>query len=134
MESLFQADLFLQVSGITPGRAAAILPAVMGLISVVIGRLALIRSARHINLGRLMGIVALVLGLVSMILSSLHLARATGGIGTGSGRLGAIVAVVFGLIGMILGGLALARSRRNARGRSTAATAGPGEHKREKHL
>ena len=125
MQSLLQVGLFLQVSGITLGRAAALLPAVVGLISVVIGWLALARSAGRIGSGRLKAIVALVMGLIDMVLSGLHLARATGGIGTGSGRLGAIVALVVGLIGMILGGLALARSRRIATGSSTAATASP---------
>ncbi|MFC0773341.1 DUF6223 family protein [Terrimonas alba] len=120
MYSLLQADL-LQVSGITPGRAAALLSAGVGLISVVIGRLALIRSTRGISSGRLMGIVALVLGLVSMVLSVLQLARTTGGFGTGKGRAGAVVALVIGLIGIVLGGLALARFRRNAKRRSAEA-------------
>ena len=123
MQSLLQTDLFLQVRGITPGRAAALIPAVMGLISVVIGRLALIRSARRISSGRIMGITALTMGLIGIVLSVQHLARATGGIGTGSGRLGAIVALVLALIGIVLGGLALARSRRIARRGSTTATA-----------
>ncbi len=123
IQSLLQVDLFLQVSGITPGRAAAILPAVVGLISVVIGWLALARSAGRIGSGRLKAIVALVVGLIGMVLSGLHLASATGDIGTGSGRLGAIVALVLGLIGMVLGELALARYRRIARRSSTTATA-----------
>ena len=118
MQSLLHVDLFLQVRGITPGRAAALLPAVMGLISVVIGWLALARSAGRTGSGRLKAIIALVLGLTGIVLSGLHLARATGAIGTGSGRLGAIVAMVLGLIGVVLGGLALARSRRIAKGSS----------------
>jgi uncharacterized membrane protein len=119
MQSLLQVDL-LQVSGITPGRAAALLSAGVGLISVIIGRLALIRSARRINSGRVMGIVALVVGLIGIVLSVLHLASTTGGFGTGKGRAGAIVALVVGLIGMVLGGLALARSRRIAKSSNTA--------------
>ena len=111
IQSLLQIDL-LQVSGITPGRAASLLSAAVGLISVIIGRLALIRSARRTSSGRVMGIVALVVGLIGIVLSVLHLAGTTGGFGTGKGRAGAIVAIVVGLIGMILGGLALARSRR----------------------
>ncbi len=110
MQSLLQPDL-LQVSGLTPGRAAAILPAALGLISVIIGWLALARSAGHIRKKRIRAIVALVLALIDIILSILHLARATGDIGTGSGKLGAIVALVFGLAGMATGGLALARMR-----------------------
>lgn len=111
MQSLLQVELFLQVSGITPGRAAALLPAVIGLISVAAGWLALARSAARTGSVGFLAIAALVPGLIGVILSGLHLARATGGIGTGSGRLGAIVALVLGLTGMILGGLALARSR-----------------------
>jgi hypothetical protein len=118
MQSLLQIDLFLQVSGITPGRAAALLPVVLGLISVVIGRLALARSAGRIGSRRLKAIAALMLALIGIVLSGRHLARATGDIGTGSGRLGAIVALVLGMIGIVLGWLALIRSRRIASGSS----------------
>jgi len=96
------------VRGITSGRLGAIGALVVGLISVVIGWLAVARS------GRRGAIVALAVGLIGIVLSGLHLARATGAIGTGSGRLGAIVALVMGLIGMVLGVSALARSRRTA--------------------
>lgn len=119
MQSLLQVDL-LQVSGITPGRAAALLSAGVGLISVIIGRLALIRSAHRINSGRVMGIVALVVGLIGIVLSMLHLVNTTGGFGTGKGRAGAIVAIVVGLIGMVLGWRAVARSRRNAKASNAA--------------
>ena len=113
--SLFQVDLFLQVSGITAGRAAAILPAVLGLISVIVGRLALARAGRvGTNKGRIGAIVTLTMALIGIVLSALHLARTTSGIGTGSGKLGAIVALVLGLFGMLLGGLAFARSQRIA--------------------
>lgn len=127
IQSLLQVDLFLQVTGITPGRAAALLPAVLGLISVIIGWLALARSAGRIGSGQLKAIAALVAGLIGIVLSGLHLARATGGIGTGSGRLGAIVALALSMIGVILGGLALARNRRIARRSSTTATTIPKE-------
>jgi uncharacterized protein DUF6223 len=101
---------------ITTGRAQSLAALVLGLIGVIIGGLALARSAGGIGTGkrRSRGIVALVVGLIGMVLSGLHLATATGGIGTGSGRLGAIVALVLGLIGMVLGGLAVARSRRTS--------------------
>ena len=104
----FAADL-------TGGRARAIVAAVVGLISLVIGGLALARSAGRIGTGngRAGAIVALVLGLIGMVLSVVHLGSSTGGFGTGGGRAGAIVALVLGLIGMNLGGLALARSRRS---------------------
>jgi hypothetical protein len=111
----FAVDLTNGVIGITNGRARAIVAAVVGLISLVIGGLALARSAGRIGNGngRAGAIVALVLGLIGMVLSVVHLGSSTGGFGTGSGRAGAIVALVLGLIGMNLGGLALARSRRS---------------------
>ena len=93
---------------ITSGRAQSLVAVAVGLISVVIGGVAL-RSSRTGN-GRASAILALVLGLISIALSVVHLANSTG-FGTGGGRAGAIVALVLGLIGTILGGLA--RSRRH---------------------
>jgi hypothetical protein len=101
--------------GITNGRARALVGAVVGLISLVTGGLALARSTGRFGAGngRAGAIVALALGLIGMVLSVAHLGGSTGGFGSGSGRAGAIVALVLGLIGMNLGGLALARSRRS---------------------
>jgi hypothetical protein len=96
-----------QVGEITTGRARALVGAVVGLISLVIGGLALLRST-----GRGVATVALVLGLLGIILSVVHLGTSTGGFGTGSGRAGAIVALVLSLIGTSLGGLTLSRHRR----------------------
>ena len=87
--------------GVTPGRLGAIVAAVVGLLSVILGWRAL---ARHGG-----AVAALVVALIGVTLSGLHLVRSSGAIGTGSGRGGAIVALVLALIGMILGGLALAR-------------------------
>jgi uncharacterized protein YcnI len=100
--------------GITSGRLASLVAAVVGLISVVVGGLALARSVGRIGTGngRLGAIVAMVAGLIGMVGSGVHLATSTGAFGTGSGRAGAIVAMMLGLIGMVLGGLALVRSRR----------------------
>jgi hypothetical protein len=100
---------------ITNGRARALVAVAVGLISLVIGGLALARSAGRIGAGngRAGAIVALALGLIGMVLSVAHLGSSTGGFGTGSGRAGAIVALVLGLIGMNLGGLALSRPRRS---------------------
>jgi hypothetical protein len=110
----FAVDLTYGAIGITSGRARALVAVVVGLISLVVGGLALAGSAGiGTGNGRAGAIVALVLGLIGMVLSVLHLAQSTGGFGTGSGRAGAIVALVLGLIGMNLGGLALARSRRS---------------------
>jgi hypothetical protein len=117
MHNLLQVGLFLQI--ITLWRLASIVTAVVGLVSVVIGRQALARSTGTIGSRRPKAIAALVVGLICVALSVLHLILSAGGFGTGSGKLGAIVAMLIGLTGTILGGLALARSRRIANGGST---------------
>ncbi len=93
---------------VTSGRARAMVIAGVGLISLIIGGLALARAGS----GRGAAIVALVLGLIGVVLSAVHLASSTG-FGTGGGRAGAIVGLVLALIGTTLGGLALARARRS---------------------
>ncbi len=105
----FIVGLIVEV-GTTPGRARALAGAAVGLISLIIGGLALARAGRS-DTGRTAAIVALVLGVIALILSVVHLAGSTG-FGTGGGRAGAIVALVLALIGTSLGGLALSRSRR----------------------
>lgn len=122
MQSLLKVGLFLYIImtsevayaggyGITSGRLESTLAAVAGLISVVIGSLAL-RSASRNGSGKQKSIVALAMGLICIILSGVHLARSyTASFGTGSGKAGAIVALVLGSIGLVLGGLAMARSR-----------------------
>jgi xanthosine utilization system XapX-like protein len=127
MQNLLQIDLFLQVSGITPGRAVSLLAGVIGLIGIVIGCMALSRTARRISSGRQMGIVALAMGLIGMVLGGLHLASTTGSFGTGKGRAGAIVAMVVGLISLFLGRRAQARARRIAGSSNIASTASPRE-------
>src|SRR5262249_55584878 len=71
------------------GRLGAIVAALVGLIGVVIGGLAL-RSVGRIGTGsgRLGGIVALVAGLIGMGLGGLGVARAGGGMGRGRGVVG----------------------------------------------
>jgi Family of unknown function (DUF6223) len=102
------------VHGPTPRRLWATAVAVLGLGSVVIGGLALSRSAGRIGTGngRRGAIVALVAGLIAAVNGGLNLAVATGGLGSGNGVAGGAAALVLGLIAMALGGLALARSRR----------------------
>lgn len=101
------------VYAMSPGRLGAIVAALVGLIGVVLGGLAL-RSAGRLGTGsgRSGANVAVVAGLIGMALGGLVVATADGGIGTGNGLGGGIVALVVGLTGIILGGLALARSRR----------------------
>jgi hypothetical protein len=107
----------LQVSGVTPGRAAAMLPLVIGLASLITGGLSL-RYAKRSGSGKRGAIIAQLIALLGIILSILHLVRASGGFGTGSGKLGAIVALVLSIIGIILGRKAQTRSRRNSKGTS----------------
>ena len=92
--------------GIGSGRLVPTVAAVVGLISVVLGALALVRPATRISTrrGRRGAIAAGVAGLISVVVGGLHSANAAGGFGTGNGLAGAIVAMVVGLIGLLLGG------------------------------
>jgi uncharacterized protein DUF6223 len=117
--NLYRAQLGLAGEvprGMTSGRARSLVGGVVGLLSLIIGALALARAGRSGN-GRAGAIAALALGLLGIILSVIHLSTFTGGFGTGSGRAGAIVALVLSVIGISLGGLAFARFRHS---RSTA--------------
>ena len=103
-------------TGIGSGRLVPTVAAVLGLIGVVLGGLALARTAaRRIGTGNgRRGAIAAGAGLISVVVGGLHSAYSAGGVGTGNGLAGAIVAMVLGLISMVLGGLVLARSRRTA--------------------
>jgi len=99
--------------GFTPGRIKSLLSMAVGLLSVVIGGLALARSKGGGQGNGLGGAkIALVAGLLGVLLAVLHLANTTGGFGTGGGRAGAIVALALGLTGVVLGGVALTNSRK----------------------
>ncbi|MFG1709661.1 DUF6223 family protein [Nonomuraea sp. M3C6] len=101
---------------LTAGRLWSAVAALLGLAGVVIGGLALARSAGRIGTGngRRGAIVALAAGLVGVVIGGLVVAAAEGGPGTGYGIVGGYVALVVGPIAMVLGGLALARSRHTA--------------------
>jgi hypothetical protein len=102
------------VYGLTPRRLWATAAAMLALVSVVFGGLALARSAGRIGTGngRIGAIVALIVGLIAVVNGGLNLTVANGGPGTGNGVVGAAAALVLGLIAIALGGLALARYRR----------------------
>lgn len=102
----------LQVLGydLGSGRLVPTLAAVLGLISVIIGGLALARR-NAADSGRARAVAALVAGLIGAVVGGLHLANAAGGLGTGNGFAGAIAALVLGASGMVIGGLAITRSR-----------------------
>lgn len=101
---------------LTAGRLWSVVAALLGLAGVVIGGLALARSAGRIGTGtgRRGAIVALAAGLACTVIGGLVVAAADGGPGTGYGIVGGYVDLVVGPIAMVLGGLALARSRRTA--------------------
>jgi hypothetical protein len=100
-------------SGMTSARAAALLAVGIGLVSVVLGGVALARArGRLTGSGLAWSIMALVLGFIGIAVSGVLLATSAG-IGTGGGSLGAIVAMLLSLIGAALGGVAFAGSRRS---------------------
>ena len=98
------------VYGLTPRRLWATTAVVLALVGVVIGGLALRRSAGGTGNGTLGAIVSLVVGLIAVVNGGMNLALAKGGPGTGNGVVGGAGALVLGLIALALGGLALARS------------------------
>ncbi len=104
----------ITVYGPTSQRLWATTAALLALMGVVSGGLALARAAKGIGpgQGRNGAVLALVAGLIATISGGLLLAIANGGPGTGNGVVGAAAALVLGLIGMAAGGLVLTRSRR----------------------
>ncbi len=104
------------VYGVTARRLWATAVAMLALVGVAIGGLALARPASRFGTdsGRLGAIVVLVAGLIAVSNGWLNLAVAKGGPGTGNGVVGGAAAFVLGIIALALGGLALARCRRTA--------------------
>lgn len=103
-------DPLLEQLTIGSGRLVPTVAAVIGLIGVIMGALALARAGK----GRTWAATALAAGLVSAGIGALHAANAAGGVGTGNGLAGAVAAVVLGIVGIVLGGLAFMRSRSRA--------------------
>jgi hypothetical protein len=100
--------------GLTPGRLAANIAVLLGLVGTVFGVLALIRPNGRFGTatGWLGAVIALAAGLTGIIISLVVAASSGGRVGTGGGLAGAIIALVLGLVASALGGLALSRSRR----------------------
>jgi Family of unknown function (DUF6223) len=90
---------------LTTGRVVGAVAALLALAGVVVGGLAMARSARR------GAIVAMAAGLAGMATGGVVVAAAEGGPGTGYGIVGGFVALVIGLVATVLGGLAMARSR-----------------------
>jgi FtsH-binding integral membrane protein len=102
----------------TPKRLAASSAAVIAIVAVVSGGLALSRSIRRAgNHGRRGAIVALVLGFIGLVLGTVVLSTASGGLGTGNGVAGAVIAVILAAIGIVFGGMVVNRSREAGRNR-----------------
>ena len=101
---------------LTTGRLVGSAAALVALAGVLIGGLALARSAGRIGTGngKRGAIVSLVAGLTGVVIGTLNLAVADGGPGTGNGVVGGALGLVLGLIAAVLGRLALARSNRIA--------------------
>ncbi|RST12602.1 hypothetical protein E2C00_01845 [Streptomyces sp. WAC05374] len=96
------------------GRLTALVAALVGLVGVAAGGLALARSTGRprIGSGRSRALTAVVAGLTGAALGGLVVATAEGGLGTGNGLGGGVVAMMTGLAGSVLGWLALTRTRR----------------------
>jgi hypothetical protein len=102
------------VTGLTLRRLWATTAAMLALVGLVVGAIALVwpRSRVGFASGQLGAILALAAGLIAAMNGGLNLAVANGGPGTGNGVVGAAAAFVLGLLAVAIGGLALARRRR----------------------
>ncbi|HMJ74460.1 MAG TPA: DUF6223 family protein [Iamia sp.] len=104
-------------AAMTADRLGASVAAVIGLLAVITGVMAMARSSRRSRAGagaRTIGGIdkstaAMVLGGIGTVLGGVFVATADGGPGTGNGIVGAILAMVLGLTGVVLGGLTRAR-------------------------
>jgi hypothetical protein len=106
----------MTVYGPTPRRLWATAAALLAVVGVITGGLALARPDSRFGTasGKLGGVMALVAGIIAVVNGGLNLALANGGPGTGNGVVGGAAAFVLGLIALALSGLALARRRRTA--------------------
>lgn len=114
-ETTFLQPVVAGIVAMSGGRLGATAAALIGLVGIVIGGLALGRGRSAADIGAVGGLsragAALGLGATAVVLGAVFLATADGGLGTGNGLGGAVVAVALGLIAMVLGGLARARRR-----------------------
>ncbi|MFJ8850341.1 DUF6223 family protein [Streptomyces sp. NPDC102437] len=110
-------SLAVDAYDLTAGRLVGTTGALVALVGVVVGGVALARSTGRIGNGngKRGALVALVAGLIGMAVGAVNLAVADGGPGTGNGVVGGALALLLGLIASVLGGLALVRSRRTGR-------------------
>ena len=104
------------VYGLTTRRLWATSAALMALLGVAVGGLALTRRVSRFGTAsvRRAATLGLVLGVIAAVNGLLNVAIANGGPGTGNGVVGGAAAVVLGVGAIAIGSLALARSRRTA--------------------
>ena len=96
----------------TPMRLWATSAALVGLIGVGAGALALFRAVRRTGHGGRNGaVLALASGGIAASNGAANLVVADGGPGTGNGVVGGALAIIFGIIATVLGGRVLRRSR-----------------------
>ncbi|WP_051796491.1 DUF6223 family protein [Streptomyces sp. NRRL S-87] len=108
---------------LTTGRLVGGAAALVALAGVIIGGLALARSAGRTGRtgrtglfgGRRGAVMSLVAGLTGTVVGALNLAVADGGPGTGNGVIGGAMAVLLGLPALVLGRLTLVRHPRTGR-------------------
>src|SRR4030095_603320 len=102
------------VYGLTSRRLWATTGAVLALVGLLIGGVALVRPASRFGTasGRLGAIVALVAGLIAAVNGGLVFAIANGGPGSGNGVVGGAGGAGLGLVALAPRGLALAPPRR----------------------
>ncbi|SDQ71857.1 DUF6223 family protein [Thermostaphylospora chromogena] len=99
---------------LTAGRFWSLAGALLGLVGLVVGRLALSRPAGRVGAvaRRRRADAAVAAGTACLIIGGLVVAAAEGGPGTGYGIVGGFIDLAIGLIAVVLGGVARARSRR----------------------
>lgn len=93
------------VMGVTYQRVWASIAALLALMSVISGMVAVTRRRPRL------AIAAVIAGLIGAINGGLVLAVADGGPGSGNGVIGAAAAFVLGIAAMALGGIAVVRAR-----------------------
>lgn len=86
------------VKGITTARAIAMMEALLGLTSIIIGFRAKRRSKKYLAK------TALILGLTAIVFAVAHLITVSGAVfGSGSGKAGSIIAIILAVVGCLLG-------------------------------
>nr|WP_294944970.1 DUF6223 family protein [uncultured Mucilaginibacter sp.] len=100
------------VQGLTSRRLWATATALLALMGVVIGGLALRRSGGYTSAKlKIRSVVALVAGLLAVLSGALNLALAKGGPGSGNGVIGGAAGTVLGLTAIVLSVIAFNRNK-----------------------